>query len=177
MAVLSFPFVIFDHLSKRADVSAIQKDLELVRAQQLANVVALIEAQIEPLMTERLSYDFTDNLISKPLPIFDDATKNKISTVLRQNEVTFNDLQRLRLIPRQLNSLNGAIFWALVLVATTALTAAGVLTFYSVASVLLEWVCLSTPILFALVTLVLAILRQQKVQYANSKILDNNSQA
>ncbi len=169
-------FVLFDSLSKKADVTGLKKDLDLREGQLLSEVVDDLETAITPLFEGRTQYAFEDDLIEPPAATLDDSARDSLTEVIRRNEDRFAKVRSVRRLPGTIHKLNSAVYWLLAAVSLASFLCAGALLMFSFGQATI-WLLLGTPCTGVLATAIVAAVRQTKVQNAEKQILDTDSEA
>lgn len=173
---ITLVFVLFDSLSKKADVPALKKDLDLRQSQLISEVVADLETAITPLLQGREEYTFDDDLISRPAPTLDDSARNALTAVIRSNEGRLAQVRLVKHLPGAIHSLNSAVFWLIAIAALVAFSSVGILLTFPVDMEIL-WLLLGVPTAAVLSAAIVAVIRHSKVQNAEKQILNIDSQA
>jgi len=169
-------FVLFDSLSKKADVPALKKDLDLRQSQLLGEVVADLETAIIPLLEGREEYTFNDELISRSAPTLDDAARDALTAVIRGNEGRLAQVRMVKRLPGAIHALNSVVFWLIAVAALVAYSSVGILLMFTVDTEIL-WLLLGAPTTAVLAAAIVAMIRHEKVQNAEKQILNTDSQA
>jgi uncharacterized membrane protein (DUF485 family) len=175
IGVVALPFVLYDSLSKKADVTAMKAGLDLLRAQILSKVVAEFERGIGPFLTGRVG-NIGNVYIPETPPILNESAKSALTDVIRQNETAFFELRLAKSLPGKIHSLNTTVFVLMVAVMVAAFASALILTVVSLESRLVA-ILVAVPVLLITTTVGAAVVRHIKVQDAEKRILSNDSQA
>lgn len=173
--LLTLLFVLFDSLSKKADVVSLKERLQLRQSQLLGKVIDNITIAIAPLLERSENYDYESDYITAPAPTFGETVRNSLTEAIRNSESELAQLRELRRLPRTIHALNSAVFWLIAGATAAEFSCAGILLVCDV-GLIVRWLLLGIPACVVIAALIVVAIRETKEQYAKSQILNSDSQ-
>ena len=181
LAVFSWPFVVFDSLSKRVDVTALKDKLDLRDAQLMALVIAEAEAAILPFLwtsppLHTLDIGAEDGIAENeedegPVALGDNA-KDALARLLRKSEVRLNLMYTMRCLPQRILRLNGYIYRGILCLALLSTTGATLEFLWPQMPNGIAIGTLIVTLIPAAIAVVLGVIRQMRLQNAEQSIID-----
>jgi hypothetical protein len=176
IGLVALLFVLFDSLSKKADVVTLKERLQLRQSQLLGKVIDNITIAIAPLLERSEDYDFESDYITPPAPAFGETVRNSLTEAIRNSESQLAQLREIGKLPKTIHALNATVFWLIAGVAITEFSCAGILLAFEV-SLVARCFLLGIPASVVIAALIVVAIRETKEQYAKGQILNSDPQA
>jgi len=161
LALLSWPFVIYEVFSKSAPIANLKSNLD-VRRGQLLNVVTLrIERGLQPFWPKTVSRIFVEPEYRIESPaVFSEPARDAVKECLERSEELLLRAALVRRLTTRILMLDQLTYWSVYCVAAESLVALVLWFFIRNMSDSLNAVIIEIPILTALITFILAGVRQ-----------------
>lgn len=176
IGLIALVWILFDSLSKKADVISLKEKLDLRRRQLIGEIVGEIAKSVADFLERPGNYETEGDLLTPPTPTFGDNFRDALADVIRINEERLALLRTVKRLPKVIHTLNAAQFWLILSVSIVGFSSAGILIIADT-SLVERWALIGILACVVLATVIVTILRQAKVQYAEEQILNSDPQA
>jgi hypothetical protein len=174
IAVLSWPFVIYEVLSKAPSIADLKTRLDLKRNQIFAAAVGEIEIALRPFWPRTAVHIIVEpEYREEQVGIFSDAANDAVRDCLADCELSFNTAARLRRILKRIAFWDKFTFWAVVCAAVLSLLALVIWFFFPSMPPVAAKTAIGVPVATVVIALIAATCRQRYLQEANDAILED----
>jgi hypothetical protein len=176
IALVSFPFALYEALSKKANVAELKVRIDLRADQLLALTVSYVEETLMPFWPRSIT-----RIIIEPHVQFEsttalsEAARDALTNCLRKNSADYIKAVNIRLIPKKIHRFDRLLYWTIF--CTAAFSACALVTY--ILSVDMTdakaKVAIVGPGLLLLFSLGIAGARQSYIHLAKAGLLNESS--
>lgn len=172
IAVISWPFALYEALNKKASAVDLKSKLSLRRAQLLGEIASRIGEVILPFWprsTGRIIFDPSYN-VEAPTSLSDDA-RDAVTTCLGECEILFLRAWRVKTLSRRVFAMDRLLYWLIYCTAGASLLGLSAWFFMKNMSDTAAKTAIVAPVSVILLALVCAGIRQAFIQNAEHEII------